>query len=259
MRQLELLSEAATTLAPGTVQVQARPRRAVRLCIDGVHAKHADALAKKLRQVLGNDREIDFEISDTKALAGESPSDVRSQRLGRADVVVCLLNHDYLAQHDGGDLGDALVVPVAMEHLGSGVDLGSFHSPLSLGGVPFVPCGRKDRFVAELRDQIAKRLARAADPVAREAVIARSEGWERLVPDDDGPIVEVLDDTVDVQDYLRSWADSAAERPYLVIFGEYGMGKTAASQLFTGRSARAPAWRRRRRAPADLPGPAPAR
>ncbi len=213
--------------------------------------KHTHALAKKLRHVLGNDREIDFEISDTRALAGESPDDVRAERLRRADVVVCLLTHAYLAQRERSDLGDAIVVPVAMEHLGAAVDLRGLHTPLSLDGMPFVPCGRKDRFVAELRDQIAERVAGPLDSARRDATIATAEGWEHLVPDDDGPIVdararrtqldrrpptrEALDDTVDVQDYLRAWADSPSERPYLVIFGEYGMGKTTASQVFTRR------------------------
>ncbi|HWX46366.1 MAG TPA: NACHT domain-containing protein [Solirubrobacteraceae bacterium] len=42
-----------------------------------------------------------------------------------------------------------------------------------------------------------------------------------------------IDATVEVQRYLHDWADDPHERSYLVIFGEYGMGKTTACQAFT--------------------------
>ena len=252
VRQLELLSEAATTPVAGEVEVRARARRAVRVCIDGIDDRHTEALSAKLRAVLAIDRDLDVEVSDTRALAGESPHDVRSRRLAQADVAVCLLSPAYLAARGSDDLSDLVVVPVAMEHLGSGIELRGFHMPFALEGTPFASCRRKDLFVATLRDQIAERLNRSTEPDAPEPQRAQVREWGHLVPDDDdGPIVEArarrtqldrrppsleaLDDTVDVQDYLRDWADGSADRPYLVIFGEYGMGKTTASQVFTRR------------------------
>ena len=238
------LSGAATAELPGEPAVDARARRAVRVCIDGPQTEHADNLAGMLRDALAVDRDLDVEVSDTRPLAGESPVEVLAEQVRRADVVVCLLTIGHLGKRARDDLGDALVVPVAIEHLAPAIDLRGFDTPFALDGCPFASSRRKPRFVAGLRDHIAGRIERAMKPVAR--------AWGRLLPDDDGPIVDAralrtsldrqppdygqrVDATVDVQEYLREWADNPSGRPYLVIFGEYGMGKTTACQVLTRR------------------------
>ena len=68
-RQIERLSEAATAAAESAVEVPSRARRAVRVCIDGVDGKHAEALSSTLRARLAIDRDLEVEVSDTRALA----------------------------------------------------------------------------------------------------------------------------------------------------------------------------------------------
>ncbi len=240
VRQLEHLTDVATSSASGDVEVPARGRRAVRICIDATDEPRAADLATRLRDVLAVDSELEVEVIDTRAPAGVAPDEVRVARLRRADVVVCLLSHAYLKARTDRDFGRAMVMPVLVEHLGAGTDLRGFSNPFALDGADYESCRRKTLFATALRDQIAARLAEALDPVEHD--------WDLLVGEPErGPLVDAralrtqldrrppsraaLDDTVDVQDYLRSWADGDDDRPYLVIFGEYGMGKTTASQV----------------------------
>ncbi len=241
-RRFERLSGAATAELPGSPEVDARARRAVRVCVDGPDTDLADDLSSRLRELLHVDRELQVEVSRTQPFAGESAAQVLASQVRQADVVVCLLTTAHLGMRTRDDFAHALVVPVELEHLAPATDLRGFEAPFALRGCAYADSRRKPQFVAGLREHIAARIERASAPVA----------WHRLLPDDDGPIVEAraqrtslerrpteagarLDATVDVQEYLRDWADSAGDRPYLVIFGEYGMGKTTACQVLTRR------------------------
>ena len=245
VQRIERLSRDATTSPVGVLAVGARARRAVRICIDGPEDAAADDLAKRLHAALAIDREIDIEVFHSRALAGENPARVRAARLQSADLVVCLLSHAYLARHLADDLkGTGIVVPVALEELGDQVELGEFEQPFTLRGRCYAESRqRKAAFVNGLHATIAARLR--TEPEDLEVDDGR---WHQLVPADVDAIVDArarktsmdrsasgraIDDTVDVQQHLRAWADDPSARPYMVILGEYGMGKTTACQAFT--------------------------
>ena len=242
VERIEQLSLDASQSPPGTVEVKARARRAIRrVCIDGPSTALARDLTERLTSALSVDRELDVELSDTRALAGERPSEVRDRRLAAADLVVCLLSHEYLREHgDSAAAAGAAVMPVAIEPLGR-ADLGRFGSAFAHDGKSYEDCGRRGQFVNALHAQIAARVTRPAK---------EGPAWECLLPGDitsdvvdaraqratlDHPpaTARAPDDTVDVQRHLQTWADDPAGRPYLVVFGEYGMGKTTACQVFT--------------------------
>jgi WD40 repeat protein len=242
VERIEQLSLDASQSPPGTVEVKARARRAIlRVCIDGPSTVLAKDLTERLTSALSVDRELDVELSDTRALAGERPGEVRDRRLAAADLVVCLLSHEYLREHgDSAAAAGAAVIPVAIEPLGR-ADLGSFESAFAHDGKSYEDCGRRGQFVNALHAQIAARVTRPAK---------EGPAWECLLPGDITPDVvdaralratldhrpataRAPDDTVDVQGHLQTWADDPAGRPYLVVFGEYGMGKTTACQVFT--------------------------
>ncbi len=243
VRRIERLSRAATSTPGGSTAIEARARRAVRVCVDARWTRLANDLSHRLSQSLALDRDLEIEVSDTQPLAGQSKHAARRERLAWADLVVCLIDQAYLAKHGLDELRHAVVVPVAIEAIGADPNLRGFETPFHLDGIPYASCRRRPLFVSALRDHIALRLTRSAS--------AADLDWDRLVPDDEGPIIDAralrtqldrrppsrvaLDATVDVQDYMRSWADSPVDRPYLVIFGEYGMGKTTATHVFTRR------------------------
>ena len=241
--RLEQLSFDASQSPPGTRPVRALARREIlRVCIDGPPGQSAEELTHRLSAALKLDRDLGVEVTDTAALAGERPEDVRSRRLAESDLAICLLSHAYLERHrDSAVNRGRTVVPVALEPLGR-ADLGEFGDPFSLRGKAYQESGRrKQAFVNELHEQIVARVTRPAeggpewecllpDDVAPDVVYARAV---RATLDKVAPTARVPDDTIDVQDHLRTWSEDAAGPPFLVIFGEYGMGKTTSCQVFT--------------------------
>ena len=169
-------------------------------------------------------------------------------------MVVCLLTHDYVAAHGADEVDDAdVVIPVALEPLGARADLRGFERferfPTD-GGSYEQARQRKAAFVNELHETIAAHLRGAPDdaPIGdrhwRDLVSSRSDGavdHDAIVKarareaslERDPERRPAVDATVDVQEHLRAWADDATGRPFMVIFGEYGMGKTTACQVFT--------------------------
>jgi WD40 repeat protein len=242
VQRIEQLSLDASQLPPGAVAVKARARRAIlRVCIDRSPSTLAADLTGRLTSALSVDRELDVDLTDTRALAGEDTGEVRRQRLRDADLVVCLLSHEYLREHaDNAVSAGATVVPVALEPLPR-AELGGFGAPFALDGKSYEECGRRKHFVNALHAQIAARVTRPAE---------EAPAWECLLPSDLAPdVIEARalratldhrppvahgpDDAVDIQCYLQGWADDPTGRPYLVVFGEYGMGKTTACEIFT--------------------------
>ncbi len=251
---LERMSEVSTMARADSPEVVARARRGIRLLIDAPPPGRSgdreliDGFARELHEALALDREFDFEVSDTHALVGLSPRSVREERLARADVVLCPLTLAYLAEYGYGDVAGPgrLVIPVVLEPLGSAVDRKGFENAFCLDGGEAYAGLRSRR--AEFRDglhEVLRERLRGSLSAAR----ALEDRWMRLVPEHDWGLVDAralrtsldrvgpesahLDATVNVQDHLREWADDPAGRPYLVIFGEYGMGKTTACQAFT--------------------------
>ena len=247
VERLEQMSRDSTERPPGGAPpVPVYARRALRVCVDGPEDRLAEELAHRIEKTLRADYEYEVEVSGTKALAGQRPGEIRDTRIAEADVVVCLLTPGYLSGHQAPD--HPIVVPVALEPLSDRIDLKGFVNPLTLQGKAYAECAAtKARFVRELHEQIVGRLpASSASPpsddrwwrqLLSEAPVHTVEA--RGLPgflDKEPPGGKALDadaNVVDVQEHLQAWAASSQSRPYLVIFGEYGMGKTTACQVFT--------------------------
>ena len=184
-------------------------------------------------------------VTDTAALAGEQPRDVRAERLATADLVICLLTHDYLREYGASAADDdRSVIAVALEPLPDD------RWPQALGvpfadGRPFDRHDNKPRFVGQLCETVRRRVSTPTD----DAWMAHTSDPGSIVVkvwalptelDRESPTVRQRDGAVLVQDHLTAWAAKPAPTsepapPYLVIFGETGMGKTTACRLFTRR------------------------
>ena len=248
VERIEQLSVDASQAPPGTVTIDARARPLLRVCIDAAWAPSAIELACELTKRLQLDTRVAAIVTDTQVLAGERPEELRASRLSGADVVVVLLDHDYLVAHrDSVTAKGRVVVPVALQRLAAGVDLGAF-GQLLLAGDPYG--GRRQQrgqFANALHEAIVARVTRPVEYVAHwqqpwpqdmpcDVVSARAVRTSVERPDafaEDRAQRVAVDDSVDVQEYLQRWADDLDGQPYLVIFGEYGMGKTTACQVFT--------------------------
>ena len=243
VERIEWLSHDASQPPPGTVAIRAHARREIlRICIDGPATASGDELTGRLTAALAHDADLGLEVTSTRALAGEHRERVRARRLAGADLVVCLLSREYLTEYgDSAADGGRPVVPVALERLDE-AGLGRLAPPFALRGKAFDEHGPDiAQFVAALHEHIVHRVARRTrdalewdcllpTDVARDVVDARAMHAEL----DRAPrTARPPDDTIDVQRHLRAWADDSGGRPYLVIFGEYGMGKTTACQAFT--------------------------
>ena len=78
-------------------------------------------------------------------------------------------------------------------------------------------------------DVLARGLAFAdePDPILTKAVRTKLDKGLEAASASGGPTVE------DVVEHLVTWATTPGERPYFVVFGEYGMGKTVTTQTLT--------------------------
>ncbi|MGH8732214.1 MAG: NACHT domain-containing protein, partial [Burkholderiales bacterium] len=203
-------------------------------------------LAEMIERALSNTT-VAIAVTDTKASAGELPLDIRKRRLADADLVICLLTREYVRRY-GDDAASAgrSALPVALEPLADD------EWPEALGlpfdrGQPFDHHDNKPRLVEQLCKTVRRRvmaptddawlteaawLPDAADPgpVVVVKALALPAALDRRIP-----MAHPRDDAVLVQDHLAAWADDPSARPYLVIFGEYGMGKTTACKQFTRR------------------------
>ncbi len=222
--------------------------------IDGLEAEVPSGqqleakLVEQLSRALARDSELAIEVSDARELAGELRERLRTSRLERADLVVCPLRAAYLGEVACADVaGDRrIVIPVALEQLSNEVDLRGFDTPFTLDDKAYGDCtGRKQAFVHALHLRIRERLR---SPPESDIGHGRGRDWSRLLTERETYVVEAkaqrtslnrlvpesaVDARVEVQSYLREWAERDDSPPYLVIFGEYGMGKTTACHAFT--------------------------
>ena len=250
---IERTSERATQRPPGSVEVRALARRPVRVYLDGLQLGASDAqleakFREQLRRELTLDLEFEIEVSDAHLLADGSRERLRADGLARADLVVCPLTDAYLREVAFAEVaGDRrVVIPVKLEQLPDAVDLRGFEAPFALDGKAYADsAGGKPGFVRALHLQIRARLRGSLKPGSEGA---RGRDWSRLLTERETHVVEAqaqraplnrrppestVDATVEVQSYLREWAERDDSPPYLVIFGEYGMGKTTACHAFT--------------------------
>ncbi len=264
--RIEWLSHDASQSPPGTVAIRARARREIlRICIDGPATASGDELTGRLTAALTHDADLGLEVTSTRALAGEHRERVRARRLAGADLVVCLLSREYLAEHgDSAADGGRPVVPVALERL-DGADLGRLAPPFALRGKAFEEHGPDiEQFVAALHEHIVHRVTRRtidalewdcllpAD-VARDVIDARAM---HAVLDRPPRTAHPPDDTIDVQQHLRSVGRRCRRPSVPRDLRRVRDGQDDGVPGIHARSARASARRRRRCTAADLPRPA---
>ena len=170
-------------------------------------------LAHAARSAGHRPRKLYLKVSDTRPLAGETPVEVLAERVRRADVVVCLLTISHLGKRARDDLGNALVVPVAVEHLAPAIDLRGFDTPFALDGCAFAGSHRKPLFSpacaitspAGSGEPRSRSLVPGAGAARRRRPDRRRAGVRRrwIAGRRD---VQRVDPTVDVQEYLHEWA-----------------------------------------------------
>ncbi len=250
-------------------------KRVVRIFFDVAPSERADVRTRCLDPLtarLGSDRDYFFEELHAPAL-GEDPQTARSEAVRQADVVVPFLSPEYLAWTTrlggpgpgfGRDELAGKVAPVCWRTLNDRSDLREYarlrtftadDEPIALTESPMW------RGLGSLRDRLDDRLARLhrelaalvgppdIDPLALVAAALAGglgDSVDDLAPEE---LVELLavragldkqpvalgGSSVDVVDRLVDWASDDDGQPYFVLFGEYGMGKTVASQMFTRR------------------------
>ncbi len=214
-----------------------------------------------------SDREFLFERIG-EAQLGEDSAGVRKRALGGADLVVVFLSPAYLGWTNPAARGvepavtsaeGGLVAPVCWSRLTDRNDLGPYAAMhtftptadrdtehLSAGelrGLDRLAAGRLDDEMASLHRHLARLLASPPaeppvnalarnlaasdepDPVTARAVRTQLDKGVGAVVSSAGPAVDVVD-------HLVGWATDG-DRPYFVVFGEYGMGKTVAAQTLT--------------------------
>jgi len=218
---------------------------------------------------LASDRDFLFEQLSPAHL-GDDPDEARRRALQAADLVVVFLSPEYLSWSaaDARGVGPAVhaakgrVAPLCWSRVTDRNDLGPYASTLvfaaggagadgaghvfppgDMPGLDRLRAGPLDDALAELHTMLARLLVspRAEPPME---VLAR----HLAVRDEPNPVsaramrvflnkgVEPSGSpsgpAVDVVEHLVAWA-TGGDRPYLVVFGEYGMGKTVATQTLT--------------------------
>ena len=126
------------------------------------------------REAFALDRELDVEITSTWACSPCEPGSVRAQRVGAADVVVCLLSHGRLATRGCDEFGSVrVVVTVALQTLGDRVDLrGGARERRIASGDPVDTAALYDELIASVHLATSSgdgvvRVCNSADRTAR--------------------------------------------------------------------------------------------
>jgi WD40 repeat protein len=271
-QQLSDLSAASTAALSDTPVVPSygRPERdgktVVRTYFDIAPADReaAERCVGVLMTRLSTDREYVFDRIPPGRL-GDGVETARAAALASADLVVVFLSPHYLrwSTDKARGVGPALntaqgrVAPVCWSMVTDRSDLGPYsgtrvfvagdhESALSAGAMPGLdrlrPRTLDDQMAvlhtrlaelvtfrrAEPVDVLAHYLAASDElhPVTARAVRAQLDKGVIPSPLSTGPAVDVVE-------HLVTWATSDGGRPYFVVFGEYGMGKTIATQTLT--------------------------
>ena len=269
-RKLSELSDASTSAVLDTPVIPALGRSerdgktVVRTYFD---VAPADGLAAErcidlLRTRLRSDPDYFFERLSAAPL-GEDLISARAKALSGADLVVVFLSPAYLKWCSAGGrrVGDPLtvarVVPVCWSRLTGRNDIGPYASrqvfvPKSRAaddvpsdGVPGLDrlrAGPLDDEMARLHTRLTELLASPPKEPAVDVLARHLAASDEPYPVTAWGVKALLDKgvgaatatgpAVDVVEHLVGWATSG-DRPYFVVFGEYGMGKTVAAQTLT--------------------------
>jgi NACHT domain-containing protein/pentapeptide repeat protein len=262
--RLTKLSAHAASSEAGGIAAYGRLERdgklLVRVLYDVAPADWAacEPLVEELQVRLSTDAEYLFERVPTVPL-GDGGEPARRSKLASADLVVAFLSPSYLAwtaslePASRVEPGGVPVAPIHWLRLGRRADLGAFR------GLTLFPRGgdldrsvclaslrgtRRTEALADLHRELVRlvgapaswpveTLARVLATADEERVIARAGVRTALHKGAGVAASGPATATVDVQKHLMEWATSPDSRPYFVVFGEYGMGKTVAAQTLT--------------------------
>ena len=272
-RRLRDLSAASTASSDGPVIPSfGRPERdgktVVRTYFDiaPADAVKAGPCIDQLLTRLGSDKDFVFEPIPLPPLSTDIDQE-RRQALEQADLVVVFLSPAYLlwSRDDGRRLDDPFTVgrsrvaPVRWSELNERNDLGPYgrlrlfpdghgrglSDTAGAPGLDQMRVPRLDQMLMGLHRELGKLLTATVidpmnelardlaqcqepDPVGLRARPTQLDKGIDPASAHGGPTVEVVD-------HLLSWATDRERRPYFVVFGEYGMGKTVAAQTLTRR------------------------
>lgn len=201
---------------------------------------------------------IGVRISNSHLLAGQSSKQLNDRRQ-QAVVIVPLLTPKWVADHRETHWpAAAQLVPVCVTAMRTKIENGKIlladNAPMQVfqGGKPWPNrAGGNETFTEELADQLVARVKESYQQLQRQGMARRVELDDVTTVDHEAVQIGLTDassrslgnatprhdrtEAVHVVDHLEAWAAASEGKPYAVLLGDSGSGKTTAAQVLNNR------------------------